>query len=61
MDAWTVTDVETVVNAVVALEGLVASLREVAIGLLVLASIWFGYVLGGLLTPSARDMSWDSR
>lgn len=61
MDAWTATDVETVISTLQSVEVAVWAVREVAVGILVVAAIWIGWAIGGVITPSGKDMAWDGR
>lgn len=61
MDAWTTTDVETLLAGVESLRVAAWAVREVGIGILVVLTIWFGWSMGGVMAPSARDMSWDGK
>lgn len=61
MEAWTTTDVTTLIEAVESLEVAAWAVREVGIGILVVLCIWFGWQIGGIMAPSASEMAWDGR
>lgn len=53
MDAWTVDDVAALLAGIQAL-------RDVAVGLLIVQCVWFGWTVTATFGPSARELSIDA-